>query len=267
MKRHSTIRALLYEYATSGLSSTERSEVEGHLRQCRHCASRLDDIRTILAALPPPGRRPSEERSPEFWQSLSDSVQRSIGQPVDRIPSLTRRVFEEITLAFAFNRRTVTLATGALVVAVLAFVVLRGPGSIRHAADSASVPTEVRMVDTSAQRMNQLLRQSKTLLVGLSNMRTDGTLPLDLRTERVASRRLLNETRELRRRPLDAESARLLDDIEPVMIKLANSSDQVGVPDIELIRSGIRRQNLLFKIRMAENVYGAGTAMPVREQK
>jgi hypothetical protein len=267
MKRHSTIRASLYEYATNCLSPVEQSEVDAHLRQCRHCAFRLDDIRTILAALPPPEHRPSDERSPEFWHSLSDAVQRSIEQPLESRPSLTQRIAEEITLAFTFNRRTVTLATGTLVVAALAFFVIRETGPTPHAADSPPVPAEVRMIDTSAQRMNQLLRQSKTLLVGLSNMKIGGTLLLDLRTERVASRRLLNETRELRRQPLDAESARLLDDIEPVMIKLANSGDQVALPDIELIRGGIRQQNLLFKIRMAENVYGAETAMPVRGQK
>jgi hypothetical protein len=68
---------------------------------------------------------------------------------------------------------------------------------------------------------------------------------------------LLDECRSLKRTPLDPRSERLINDMEKIFLKVANSGDENGFPELELIRDGIERENLLYKIRRAEATYRA----------
>jgi hypothetical protein len=75
----------------------------------------------------------------------------------------------------------------------------------------------------------------------------------------------VHEARYLRNQPLDARSAELVGDLEKIMIELANLEEEHDLPNVELIRTGIRRENLLFKIRMAENLLEAGVIERTRQ--
>ena len=77
----------------------------------------------------------------------------------------------------------------------------------------------------------------------------------ELTFEKELSRQLVRESRYLKRQPIDPRSSRLIDDLDRVLIKLSNTDQGKEGLDIELIRSGIRRENLLFKLRMAEFAY------------
>ncbi|MBP1678980.1 MAG: hypothetical protein H6Q29_891, partial [Bacteroidetes bacterium] len=46
--------------------------------------------------------------------------------------------------------------------------------------------------------------------------------------------------------------------LEKIMIEVANSREQTPAADLDLIRQGIRQQNLLFKVRMAEQLSSRG---------
>jgi len=91
------------------------------------------------------------------------------------------------------------------------------------------------------------------LLVGIENMKTGEGGAVDLSAERRASRDLVQEARYFRQLRLDPRSERLMGDLEKIFIELSNSHDSRSRPDVELLRSGIQQENLLFKIRMAEN--------------
>jgi hypothetical protein len=43
--------------------------------------------------------------------------------------------------------------------------------------------------------------------------------------------------------------------MEKVLIKLSNIREQTEFPELAIIRSGIERENLLFKIRITETLY------------
>jgi hypothetical protein len=59
----------------------------------------------------------------------------------------------------------------------------------------------------------------------------------------------------LRQLPLDDRSVRLLSDLQKIQIELANLDASYSAPEVELIRHGIRRENLLFKVRVSETLY------------
>jgi len=102
--------------------------------------------------------------------------------------------------------------------------------------------------------MGSYLRQSQMLLVGVTNMPIDeGQLP-DLTIERETSRHLVEEARMLKQQSLDDRSVRLINDLQKIQIELANMDPRNDLPTMELVRSSIERENLLFKIRMEETI-------------
>ena len=94
------------------------------------------------------------------------------------------------------------------------------------------------------------------LLVGIANLNPEEGKPLDLGIERKAARSLVLQARLLSERSIDERSRELLQELERILIELANLEETADVPEVEMIRTGMRQQNILFKIRMAENQLG-----------
>lgn len=105
------------------------------------------------------------------------------------------------------------------------------------------------------RRLGGFFRKSRTLLVGVSNMDfTDGNT-LNFEGERRMSRSLLREARYLKSGPVDIRSSKLMDEIDEIMIELANVDPPDRRRGVDMVRAGIRNKNLLFKLRMHETRY------------
>jgi hypothetical protein len=247
----------LYEYACGDLSERDREEIEEHLAVCQACTADLDVIRAAIAMLPRPARAPSEQRDQAFWAGFASRVEREISARSRR--SLLGTLHDHIVSFVTFNQTPLLAGTGTLAVIALAVVLLwphSAPAPAPSKTEEALLPAVIR--EPAAQRMNQYLKRSKILLVGLSNLKTEGVDPVDLTMERRQSRELVHEARYLQQQPLDARSAKLVGDLEKILIELANIGEERHMPNVEIIRTGIRRENLLFKIRMTESLLEAG---------
>jgi hypothetical protein len=249
---------ILYGYATGELGETERARVEGHLAGCPSCTADLAHIRSALRFLPRPAGPPSEERDSAFWTAFANEVEARIIADRRRQPSLTGAMRDQIASFVSFNRASLLAGAGTLAT-IAAAVLLLWPraAAVREPERIAVAQTRVLTTNEPAQRMNDYLKRSKVLLVGIANMKTDDGHPLDLSLERRQSRALVHEARYLRQQPMDGRSARLIGDLEKILIELANIEEHQDLPNVELIRTGIRRENLLFKIRMAETLLEA----------
>jgi len=267
MNAHRDIQRLLYDYVADDLPPDERRRMEEHLRACDACQESLRRMERTFAILQRPVGRPSDERPPQYWTSLAASVMRRL----EEFPETRHSPANPLTEWFRFvtttpRRALLAAGGGTLALAVLALLLFSRP-SPPPAASSAQEPVAGRdAVSAGEEDLSRYLRQSRTLIVGLSNMETPARAPLDLTAERKASRRLIEENRRLRQLTLDPGSAVLLEDIEKIMLKVANTRDDVRPADVEMIRGGIRQQNLLFKIRMAENTHRAQEIMTVSER-
>ncbi|HTO94835.1 MAG TPA: hypothetical protein VMM80_10665, partial [Bacteroidota bacterium] len=191
------------------------------------------------------------ERNEEYWRAFGDAVGERIRVPVRR-----RFLADAPAKVASFvhdNRRPLLAGSGVLALAALAaLLVVKPPVAPPIAA--------VTVADTAAIQLHDYLRKSKVLLIGVENTRPAGGSRLDLSLERHQSRALVSEARSLRRQPLDARSARLVGELEKIMIQLANTDERHYDAGIEIVRSGIRQNNLLFRIRMTESVLDAGAA-------
>ncbi|MBI4534777.1 MAG: zf-HC2 domain-containing protein [Ignavibacteriae bacterium] len=262
MSEHSNISRMLYEYLKGELDPDDYGKVDEHLLHCTRCQK---DIRELNAAISifRPVVRPSEERSEEFWNTFALEVEQNIQRTEQH--GWKERITETLQQWSPTRRWVIVGMAGAAVTLVLAVIASRTtftPGV-------EETPPEVTELESAAlniDRMSQYFRKSKTLLVGLTNMKMFDDQPVDLNAERQASRELIHEARYLKRQPIDMRSAQLINDLERVLIELANLEESSDIPDVQLIRSGIRHENLLFKIRMAESLYDSSRFVRVRQE-
>jgi hypothetical protein len=255
MSIHRTTQLLLYDYISGSLPEGPRSEVEQHLQQCSACREIHEDMQKSHAALPtdsnPAGTLPSA-----FWQELLNDVSAQLPAKTHRriIPAWLSDWFEFM----AVPRHQVVIGTVSVVVLLAAiagswFVMRHDP--IPDQIAVVAPPAKAAPIPTVNKRMKQYLRRSKALLVGINNMPLAEGTPVDLSLESNTSRELLQEARYLKDQTIDEKSAALIGDLEKIQIALANNNDRQGLPRLQLIRGGIREENLLFKIRIAETLY------------
>jgi hypothetical protein len=259
MGTHTTICLQLYDFLHNELDDRHRTEVEEHLRVCAECRAELEHVRATIEVLPRPTDNPADELPPEFWQSFMADVEETISQQERPAPAFWSRFVEQFTSLPLFQPR-VAIAMAVVFVMILGGVVTREvlrsrpptplDETVLHAARIDTVPA----IDVNT-RMSGYLRRSKNLLVGLANMNPAHAGDGDFSTERRASRDLVQEARFLKQLPLDDRSVRLLSDLEKIQIELANLEGTQNRSEVELIRHGIQRENLLFKVRVTETLY------------
>ncbi len=255
MNGHRHIQTLLYDYARQALGDAERAVVEEHLSSCRGCAADLEDLRVVLGALSERDQRPSDLLPETYWTSFANSVEARIADGAARAVTASRAA-ERWT--FLTSRWKVAAGAAAAAAALIAVFLLWNPAPEPAVLESGAEFS----VDSSATRMGQYLRRSKSLLVGVFNMPLPDSGIADLTAEKKTSRELVEEARVLGRESLDPRGKRLVGDLQKIFIELANANDQEATPTVELLRSSIERDNLLFKVRMAETAYGNAQFIP-----
>ena len=297
MNRHQETRNALYEYLTEELDPAERARVEEHLLTCSVCRDSLTVLREAFAVLPKPETDPAAERPEEFWESFPALVERRLRvRPLRRWEGIIARIRDEL-LSFAVMRRGHLALTGiATGLCAIALALL-----LRPAAPPVALPQQQNLppavaeeqppmtseptVSTpsigaprispaappskiSAERVSDYFRKSKILLIGVTNLKHDQDSTPDLSTEQHVSRALVREARYLRQEPgLSPKAKELIDELNRVLIQLANLSEHNDASGIEIVRGGIRQENLLFKIRMAESAINVARPVPVSLKK
>ncbi|HTY57333.1 MAG TPA: anti-sigma factor [Bacteroidota bacterium] len=253
MNRH--VREMMFEYLSGEVAGAEAAKIDEHLARCASCREDLRILREALEILPQRGNAPSEERDGQFWASFPARVEERIRQ--ERRPGVPflRDAADRVVSFMHFNGAPLLAGSGALAAIALACVLLLRPGSGPGPAGPVQTAAEALPVQLqpAGAALDDYLKKSRVLLVGVANLRTDGDRPIDLSFERRQSRVLVHEARGLKKQRLDPRSARLVGDLEKILIALANSDEKHDGPDVEIIRSGIRHNNLLFKIRMTES--------------
>jgi len=265
MSTHSEIQSLLYEYLRNELDETTADRVRLHLISCTTCSQELDEILGVSRMLDTIANDASAERSPEYWREYIDEVERKIrvAQAEDRLPlpeirySPVREFFEEL---FGSPARYAVAFGAACVILIGGVFAWRWIADNRVARDTETALNqralnEQARQDSIGEFMKQYVHESKMVLVGFSNMKPVDGSTYDLSVEREKSRELVLQARFLEGQRLDPHSAKLVGDLQKILIELANMKDQGNAPNVEIVRSGVQEENLLFKIRMEEQSY------------
>ena len=114
------------------------------------------------------------------------------------------------------------------------------------------------VADTSAhvqlvRRGSNFLDKSKILFLGLVNADESDLMSSDWSLEQDAARNLIQEAAFLKENLSDKRDARvkqLIEDLELILLEIANLEKEQDLENIDLIRSGIDRKGLLLKINL-----------------
>ena len=291
MSRHRRVQMSLYDYLDGTLDDHHRSLVEEHLKNCSSCAGALARMQEAVSLVARPERPASDVRSGEFWATFATAVEGRIQQRRQMKPRLAD-LWDVVHSYLFFHRGSFALA-GMVAAMILVVILIVNRTTPTHeyvfidSSKSPSIPLEPRnetaqrtdelerpLGDNQSQskytaspleaplrvryadnRMSQYLRKSKVLLIGIANLKTEEGQPVDLSVEQRASRELVKEARYLKQRRLNPRVDELVDAMSRILIELANITKEQQAPNMEIVRSGIHQENLLFKIRMAEAVY------------
>ena len=116
-------------------------------------------------------------------------------------------------------------------------------------------------------RTDRYLNRSKVLLLGLVNLEPGQTdsVALGLPHKQAVARELVNESAVLRGDLADADQAALRDlveDLEVILLQIANLEAGQDLPAIELVQRGVDRRAILLKINLAEMHGSAAASSP-----
>lgn len=249
MKHPSEEQLVAYRFGDA--DATEAKEVEEHLGACKACQAALEAIDFTLAAaarVPVPER--SENYGAEVWARLQPRLER---QP--------ERWW--LHLGEWLVPRRLALAGGMAAIVLAAFVAGRiwprpEAPSMAGTAPAASVaaPATAGSADRVRQQIllvavNGHLERSQMALVELVNAAQGQNVDISL--EREWARELVVENRLYRQTAAqtgDAAIVGVLDDLERVLVEVANSPSELSRADFERVRSRIEAQGIIFKMRV-----------------
>jgi len=256
MKIHAEILIMLYDYIAGDLPPAERRRVEEHLGVCPSCARELEELKSFSEFSRAKRKVPSDQLPSEYWRDFTAEIDRRI-LDMDRKPRRAAEKWWDQVTSFVKFRPGLAAAMGSSVaviaLAVSLFVISQKNDTGPKALDIPSIVTHPVSID---ERVAQYLKKSKVLLVGLSNMDTGRALPGDLSAERAVSRQLVSEAKYLQQQSIDFQASRLIKDLARLQEDLAFVPETGERAALRNIRQDIHRNNLLFKVRMAESVYG-----------
>jgi hypothetical protein len=237
----------------------DAAAIEQHLHSCASCQVELGELRHALAAV---DSLPVPERSDGYGAEVWARIQPSLGRDAD--------TWRDRLAAFLSPRRLV-FAGGVAVLVVAAFVAGRyapqqPAGTARQEAAQTALPaaTPVSAQTAAADRevvrerillvaVGDHLERSQVALIELVN--TQGGATVDISGGQQRARNLVTENRLYRQTALttgDPAVASVLDELERVLVEIANSPSTMTAAEFSKVRSRIEQQGIIFKV----NVFG-----------
>ncbi|MBI2682879.1 MAG: hypothetical protein HYX26_06630 [Acidobacteriales bacterium] len=235
---------ILYHYGEQEAGA--REAMDQHLQECAECAAEFERIEQVLAAvtedsLPVPAR--GEEYGAHVWARIQT-----------RLPDRARPWWQ----AWLAPQR-LQLAGAFAAVVVIAFLLGRFSKDkpVPDAAISEAGKDRIVLV-----AVGKHLEKSQMVLVELKNAEP-GNGPVDISNEQQRARDLLTANRLYKQSALkvgDPAVNTVLDDLERVLVEIANGPAKLDSAELASIQKRIEAQGLLFKIRVVESKVKKSTA-------
>jgi hypothetical protein len=227
----------LYRYRDG--EARGREAMAAHLKECAECRAelaRLEEVFAALDAIPVPD--PGEDYGARVWRQIAP-----------RLPERRARWWEGW---FVRERLAVGAAMAALV--ILAFYFGRiskpSPSSVSDALSASKVRERVLVV-----AVGEHLGKSEMVLVELSNAQPaeNAKKLINISAEQKRAENLVEENRLYRETAVqggDNAMASTLDELERVLMDVANSPSEVTPAQFEAMQKRIADRGILLKVRV-----------------
>lgn len=258
MSTHFTNDEFILAYYEEPELGTRRA----HLETCATCASELTKLASVLdqvtqGEVP----EPADDYEQRVWQRLAW-----------RLPAEKKRIQTNGVM-----RWTAVAAVAALVFSVGLLIPRSGrltPDTIVATGTQSPPASPVANGGSSQQTRDRILLvvvgdhfdKSERMLIELKNL--DPANEPDLSSERGRAEELLASNRLYRqtaRESGEEQVARLLDELEPVLMQIAHTPTQVTAEEVRSIQKRVEAKGLVFKLRVVKSDVRA-TAVPHLQQ-
>jgi hypothetical protein len=197
-----------------------------HLAECEECRALFERQRAVLDGM---REYPVPERGPQYGGEVWTKL-------LPRLPVRRRRwMWWLVVPAFA---------------ALLALAFVAGRWSKQQQPDEmASIPEKARE-RVLLLSLSEHLERSQIVLTELANASPGSS---DLLEERDRARELIGANRLLRETAVrlgDRKDAAVLEDLEHVLLEVANAPDAPTIQDTKRVQQRIAQNELLFKVRI-----------------
>ena len=257
MNNHLSEDELILRYYGE-IDRADHARVESHLASCAECQSAQEKLRrvmTMVDAASPVEAPPGFERT--AWARLEPALDGHRGG----------------WRFFWFPQWALAGGVAALVVAAFVAGRFSGGDSPVTTAPSAAV-AEVEPSRVLQAAVGEHLDRTQMVLVELANAESDGAGVLAVEHQRAED--LVAASRVIRQSALqsgDGQVVDILEDLERVLIEIANAPANATSNDLTDLQSRITREDLLFRLRVIasemrqrnQNDREAGDRLPQRK--
>ena len=273
MSRCESFQEDLTLHASGDLSASEVVRLTAHLAACADCAREQQALARLVDALGKTAR-PSREREVDWERFAVETAARAERESAPRIAAFRARPRPMLRPAFLLKAAGLLLAAG-----LAAVLVSRVPAPDSAVPDPAAGPrpatepvaTEVSAemqdrVERSLARQNthRYLAESRAVLMNVLDTPVRCSRhEIDISAERQRSLELLRRKQLLRTdldRPELARAANLCDQLEGVLMEISTLQDCADLDRIQDLRAAVQRNQLLVKLRVAEQELGGTIA-------
>ena len=217
----------------------DREGIAAHLKECAECREELARIEAVFGALDAmPIPDPGDDYGTQVWQRIAPKLD-------DR----KTRWWESLTVP----QRLAALG-GVVALVIFAFVAGRWTKPnipVAEQTDAAKVRERVLVV-----AVGEHLGRTEMVLMELENApERKGQKTINISETQRRAEDLVEENRLYRQTALkegDQAMASTLDELERVLLDIANSPEEVTPAAFETIRKRIEAQGLLFKVRVVK---------------
>ncbi|MEM8485842.1 MAG: hypothetical protein AAF564_09860 [Bacteroidota bacterium] len=254
-REHQIVDALFGDLDATGLA-----DLQQHMDSCSGCAGAFQEMQQTLDVT---AQVPVPDVPADYWSGYYERLEARMyaGQRVARPFAHLGAAWQQVRLRLApyFSPRPAYMQWGtALALVLLGVFIGRQWQDNPTAVPLAPAPAQTDPLLQPAQlseKTHQYLDRSKVLLLGLVNFDVDEDDPafINLEHKQILANELVqeaallkNELSENREQQLSA----LVEELELILLQIANLELQQDVPSIELIQRGVDRGALLLKINL-----------------
>lgn len=223
----------------------DAAPIESHLASCEHCRTGYRALQTVLNTV---DSAPVPERGPGYGFTVWKRIE--------------RRVAVRRKLPWFSWWMWAPVAAGLLLLAFFAGRISRGPET---PATLASGQTRERILLVA---VGDHLERSQMVLAEISNA-PEGKGKIDISNEQRMAEDLLDSNRLFRQTANstgEAAVASVLDDLERMLLEIANGPSQLDAAQLSELRQEIKDRGLLFKIRVIGSQVQQDESAPAQKQ-
>lgn len=258
--RCDTVEHLIVDALFGEIDASSRTHLDAHLDTCTACSQMFVEMQSTLQVT----REVADVQPPEsywagFQQRLEDRIESEHQRTSLFTPGIWRSLLSRFPVPVSSPRFTLAyqLALALILVLVGVFIGRYGLTGSTHAIELTENENMVSGTGAMqvAAKTESYLNRSSVLLLGLVNhdIEEDGNTILNFDRKQEVAGTLVEEAALLKaslNRSEEAQLLMLIEELEKILLQIANLEMQEDVPGIELIQQGIEGRALLLKINL-----------------